>query len=138
MMTPRKLMKHQAFLDRYGSGMRSYMRREGLLLFVALTILITGTGAIALSDMQISIGYLFVLIAVAAILGFTGTFLTYSYKVTQARKAIAVADAERGGVHFNQILTNAPLDRTWNDALPVSTSTPSTLATPTPVDPASA
>ncbi|KAF9976679.1 hypothetical protein BGZ73_008076 [Actinomortierella ambigua] len=135
-MTPEKLVKRQAFLDRYGSGMRSYMRREGLLLWVALTVLITGTGALAMSGMQVSVGYLFALVAVAAIFGTAGTFITYSYKVTQARKAVAMADAERGTVHFNQILTNGPLDRTWNDASPVSVATyippmvPPQVATP--------
>ncbi|KAG0237492.1 hypothetical protein BGW42_000702 [Actinomortierella wolfii] len=115
MLTPEKLMKRQAFLDRYGSGMCSYMRREGLLLWFALTILFTGTGALGLSGGEVNVGYLFLLIAVSALLGFGGAFATYSYKVTQARKAVAVADQERG-LNFNYILANPPIDKTWNDA----------------------
>ncbi|KAG0056320.1 hypothetical protein BGZ83_005688 [Gryganskiella cystojenkinii] len=114
MASSEKIQKRRAFLEKYGSGPKSYFRREGAVVMTVVTILIVGAGAFALSGVPLSIGYLFLLAAIALVLGFACTYLIFHYKVTEARKTMgSVPDPEIG---FNNTFGHTNLDRTWNDA----------------------
>lgn len=70
-----KIQKRRAFLEKYGSGPRAYFRREGAFVMAAVTVLVIGAGALALSGETLSIGYLFLLAAIALLLAFICTYL---------------------------------------------------------------
>ncbi|KAI7832447.1 hypothetical protein BC939DRAFT_498524 [Gamsiella multidivaricata] len=89
MLTSRKIKKRQAFLLNYGSGPKSYFKRESAVIMAVVTILIIGAGAFGLSGGFLSIGYLFLLALIGLVIGFIATFLAYHYQVTQARKTMA-------------------------------------------------
>ncbi|GJJ75232.1 hypothetical protein EMPS_07590 [Entomortierella parvispora] len=114
MTSPNKIQKRRAFLEKYGSGPRAYFRREGAFVMAAITIIIIGAGALALSGATLNIGYLFLLAAIALLLAFICTYLIFHYKVTEARKTMAtVFEADVG---FSNTFDNTNLDRAWNDA----------------------
>ncbi|KAF9189281.1 hypothetical protein BGZ51_009728 [Haplosporangium sp. Z 767] len=75
MMTSKKIEMRRAFLEKYSSGPKSYFRSEGAVVWAVGTVLIIGAGALALSDVTLSIGYLFLLAFIALILAAACTFL---------------------------------------------------------------
>ncbi|KAG0340357.1 hypothetical protein BG004_006463, partial [Podila humilis] len=103
----------------------TYFKREGALLMALITVLIVGAGAFALSGVSLSIGYLFLLIFIALVLAFVATYLTYHYKLTQARKTMAQCqDPEPNFLHG---FHHSYLERSWNDAViyvPPASATP--------------
>ncbi|KAG0028119.1 hypothetical protein BGZ81_004998 [Podila clonocystis] len=108
-----KIQQRRAFLARYGNGTKAYFKKEGAVLMALITILIVGAGALALSGVSLNVGYLFLLLFIALILAFIGTYLTYHYKLTQAHKTMAfVHDAESNFHAVDQTF----IDRSWNDA----------------------
>ncbi|KAF9283200.1 hypothetical protein BGZ68_005494 [Mortierella alpina] len=114
MTSPRKIQARRAFLERYGNGPRSYFRREGAVVLIVLTVMIIAAGSVALANVSLSIGYLFLLLFIALTIAGIGTYFTYHYKVTQARRTMAtVSDLEVG--------YNNPFDRhfepTWSESV---------------------
>ncbi|CAO3565644.1 unnamed protein product [Mortierella alpina] len=104
MASPQKIQARRAFLERYGNGPRSYFRREGALVMIVLTVFIIAAGALALANVTLGIGYLFLLLIIALTIAGIGTYFTYHYKMTQARRTMAtVSELETG--------YNDPFDR---------------------------
>ncbi|KAF9941678.1 hypothetical protein BGZ75_002840 [Mortierella antarctica] len=113
MATPQKIQARRAFLERYGNGPKSYFRREGALVMIVLTVLIIAAAAFALANVTLGIGYLFLLIIIALTLAGIGTYFTYHYKVTQARRTMAtVSELEVG---FNNPF-DRHLDHAWGES----------------------
>ncbi|KAF9427047.1 hypothetical protein BGZ94_005559 [Podila epigama] len=109
-----KVQNRRNFLAKYGSGSKAYFKKEGLLLTAIITIVIVGAGCFALSGVSLSIGYLFLLVFIGLVLGITGSFLTYHYKLTQAHKTMAyVSDTES---NFHNGFDRHNIDPSWNDA----------------------
>ncbi|KAG0376093.1 hypothetical protein BGX24_008295 [Mortierella sp. AD032] len=114
MASPKTIHNRRKFLEKYGSGPKSYFRREGGVVFGLLTILIVGAGAFCLSDSSLGVGYFFILLSVALALSFVSTYLAYHYMLTQARKTMgAFPDPEAA---FHNSFDTRNLDHSWNDA----------------------
>ncbi|KAG0298601.1 hypothetical protein BGZ96_009675 [Linnemannia gamsii] len=133
MANQKSVHNHRRFLEKYGSGPRSYFRREGGVVMSLLTLLIVGTGAFCLSDSSLGVGYFFLLAFISLVISFVATYLTYHFKLTQARKTMAAyPDPEAA---FHRSFETANLNHSWNDApvyvLPVYAlpTTPSPAAT---------
>ncbi|KAI9232337.1 hypothetical protein MVEG_08777 [Podila verticillata NRRL 6337] len=108
-----KVQQRRAFLAQYENGSKSYFKKEGAVLMALITILIVGVGAFALSSVSLNVGYFFLLLFIALVLAFIGTYLTYHYKLTQAHKTMAFV---HDTASFHHAFDQTYLDRSWNDA----------------------
>lgn len=95
MANQKSIHNHRRFLERYGSGPRSYFRREGGVVMSLLTLLIVGAGAFCLSDYSLGVGYFFLLAFISLVISFVATYLVGSFTYfasvkVHARASIAI------------------------------------------------
>ncbi|KAF9293662.1 hypothetical protein BGZ88_005065 [Linnemannia elongata] len=126
MANQKTIHNRRKFLEKYGSGPRSYFRREGGIVMGLVTILLVGAGAFCLSDSSLSVGYFFLLVFICLFISFVATYLAYHYMLTQARKTMAAFPDPEAAFHSSFETTN--MDHSWNDA--------SVYVPPTPPAPA--
>ncbi|KAF9912182.1 hypothetical protein EC991_000592 [Linnemannia zychae] len=128
MANQKTIHNRRKFLEKYGSGPKSYFRREGGIVFALLTLLIVGAGAFCLSDSSLGVGYFFLLAFIALTLSFVATYLAYHYMLTQARKTMAAYPDQEAAFHSTFDTTH--MDHSWNDAsVYVPPTAPSPVAT---------